>query len=78
MTGAITEHRGPGRVAYFRTVVKAESGGTATLELWDALQNEDHAPISARVLLEPGSNELLLRVVGGQYATGGFYAAVER
>ena len=44
---------------------------------WDALHNDDHAPVRASLPLRSGSNEIVVRVVGGVYATGGFYLAVD-
>jgi len=38
--------------------------------------NPDHPPTRGEVLLEEGENHILLRVRGGQYATGGFFARV--
>ena len=40
---------------------------------WDAGENPDHAPDRVTVRLRPGPNELLVRAIGGGYATGGFY-----
>lgn len=41
--------------------------------------NPDHPPTSYTELpLAPGANQVLIRVRGGIYSTGGFYAAVHR
>lgn len=40
---------------------------------FDAGENEEHSTMNALVELEPGENELLVRVVGGVYASGGFF-----
>lgn len=103
VTGAVVEHRGARRVAYFRTVIEAPRSGPATLELstvdavalwlngeflgygpgqgaawWDVGANPARSPITAPIDLEEGANELLIRVVGGQYATGGLYVRLAR
>lgn len=43
---------------------------------WDAGLEPDHAPLRSRVTLRPGANHILVRVVGGTYASGGFYLRV--
>lgn len=43
----------------------------------DLGRNPDH-PATARMPLEPGVNDVLIRVRGGIYATGGFFARVAR
>lgn len=45
---------------------------------WDAGEHPGHAPLRAAVSLRRGRNELVARVVGGTYATGGFFLAVRR
>ncbi len=46
---------------------------------YDFGENPDHPPSPYTALpLEPGVNHVLIRVRGGTYATGGFYAAVKR
>lgn len=40
---------------------------------WDAGENPDHPPRRWPVNLQPGTNELLVRAVGGTYASGGFF-----
>lgn len=45
---------------------------------WDAATNEEHAPIQVPVMLREGSNELVIRVTGGGYATGGLFVRLER
>lgn len=40
---------------------------------WDAGENPDHPPLRWQVDLQPGPNELLVRAVGGSYASGGFF-----
>lgn len=45
---------------------------------WDADENEEHPPLRADVSLVAGPNDLLVRVVGGVYASGGFYLRVRR
>jgi hypothetical protein len=103
VTGRLTEFRGARRVAYFRTSLRADAPGPATLELatadalalwlngdfvgfapaqaavwWDAGDNEDHRPIRARLELRQGANDLVVRALGGTYASGGFFAALRR
>lgn len=48
--------------------------GLAWHDFW---RNESHAGIRIPITLAPGMNDLVLRVRGGVYATGGFYARVE-
>lgn len=45
---------------------------------WDAGWNPDHPPLRWRVDLQPGANELLVRAVGGTYASGGFFMRLRR
>ncbi len=45
---------------------------------WDAGENEEHPALRAAVTLVGGRNDVLLRVVGGVYASGGFYLRVRR
>jgi hypothetical protein len=45
---------------------------------WDAAPGSEHDPVRAAVTLRRGSNELLVRVVGGTYASGGFFLRVRR
>lgn len=40
---------------------------------WDAPENPDHPPTPVTVELHPGTNHLVIRAIGGVYATGGFY-----
>ncbi|MGI9626314.1 MAG: hypothetical protein ACR2QM_05720 [Longimicrobiales bacterium] len=40
---------------------------------WDAWMNEDHANNVGTITLAEGDNHLIIRVVGGSYATGGFF-----
>lgn len=42
----------------------------------DAGSNPDHAPVRTRVTLRAGANHILVRVVGGTYATGGFFLRI--
>lgn len=101
VTGRVTEHRGPRRVAYFHTTVSAERAGAAILEFgtvddvaiwfndgfigygpgerlawWDMLSNPEHQGLRALVELREGENHLVLRVVGGHYGSGGFFAGL--
>ncbi len=43
---------------------------------WDAWLNPDHRGVAEAIRLEPGPNHLLVRVVGGVYASGGFFLRV--
>lgn len=43
---------------------------------FDFLRNPAHTPQSIRLQLQAGTNELVFRVRGGVYASGGFFAAV--
>ncbi|NNF14862.1 MAG: hypothetical protein HKN72_16665 [Gemmatimonadetes bacterium] len=43
---------------------------------WDAGSNPEHPPLRSRVTLQPGTNHVIVRVVGGTYATGGFFLRV--
>ena len=43
---------------------------------WDAGENEERRPVHARVDLREGTNTLLVRVVGGLYASGGFFLSI--
>jgi hypothetical protein len=49
-------------------------GGLAWYDFW---RNEAHAGSRIPVSLEPGTNDIVLRVRGGVYATGGFFARFE-
>jgi len=44
---------------------------------WDAAWNDERDSLDVSVSLRPGENQLLVRIVGGVYATGGFYAWLE-
>ncbi len=44
---------------------------------WDAAWNDERRSLGAPVRLRAGGNELIVRVVGGVYASGGFYAWLE-
>lgn len=44
---------------------------------WDAMTNEDHRGRRATIELVEGANDILIRTVGGVYASGGFYLGVE-
>ena len=46
------------------------------LAWWDAATNPEHAPVRSIVELHAGTNHIVIRVVGGVYASGGFYAAI--
>lgn len=41
---------------------------------WDVGVDPDHPPIRASLSLHEGMNHLVIRVVGGSYASGGFFA----
>jgi hypothetical protein len=41
---------------------------------WDVDSNPDHPGVRALVRLRKGTSHLVIRVVGGSYATGGFFA----
>lgn len=43
---------------------------------WDAAPETPHEPVRATVALRPGSNRLLVRAIGGTYASGGFFLRV--
>jgi hypothetical protein len=43
---------------------------------WDFRTNEDHGGVQGSVKLRAGENHILVRVVGGTYATGGFFMSV--
>ena len=43
---------------------------------WDMLSNPEHDARWGSVALEDGENHILIRVVGGTYATGGFFIAL--
>lgn len=40
---------------------------------WDAWRNEEHDSVTGRLDLVAGTNHLIARVVGGTYASGGFF-----
>ncbi|HEX9884924.1 MAG TPA: hypothetical protein VGA70_00475 [Longimicrobiales bacterium] len=44
---------------------------------WDVGTNPDHPDITAQMSLRPGVNHILIRVVGGSYATGGFFMRID-
>ncbi len=48
----------------------------STTAWWDFRTNEDHRGIRGSVRLRQGENHILVRVVGGTYATGGFFMGV--
>lgn len=50
--------------------------GRQEVAWWDAGVNADHPPLRADVVLREGPNEILVRVTGGTYATGGYYLGV--
>ncbi len=101
LTGTITDHEGPRRVAYFHAVVTSDRERDVPLGLsnvddltmwlnnqtlgfvarqrmawWDFRTNEDHRIGSETVHLVEGENHVLIRVVGGTYATGGFFLSL--
>lgn len=43
---------------------------------WDVVGNPRHAPLRSRIELRRGSNDILIRVLGGTYATGAFYLRI--
>jgi hypothetical protein len=43
---------------------------------WDFRTNEEHRVDSGTVRLVEGENHVLIRVVGGTYATGGFFLSL--
>ena len=48
-------------------------GGRGSAAWWDAPWNSERGAIAFPESLEPGEHELVVRVVGGNYARGGFY-----
>ena len=101
LTGRVTDHEGPRRVAYFHATVTSDRVQDAPLGLssvdnlalwlndqfegfvsrdgtawWDFRTNEDHRVDSGTLRLVKGENHLLIRVVGGTYATGGFFLSL--
>ena len=48
-------------------------GGGGASAWWDAPWNPEHDAIAFSRLLPPGDSEVVIRVVGGVYARGGFY-----
>lgn len=44
---------------------------------WDVGSNPEHPGVRAHLTLREGANHLVIRVVGGVYATGGFFARLE-
>lgn len=44
---------------------------------WDVGDNPDHPGATASIPLQPGRNHILVRVVGGAYASGGFFLRVD-
>ena len=53
-------------------------GDRDTFAWYDFGKNPDHPPTGGSDSLQPGVNHVLVRVRGGQYATGGFFARVVR
>jgi len=49
----------------------------ASTAWWDFRTNEDHRNNRGTVHLDEGENHFLVRVVGGTYATGGFFMSVK-
>lgn len=47
-------------------------------EVWDFWTNEEHRGQRIPIQLREGANEIVIRVRGGVYASGGFFARVER
>jgi hypothetical protein len=45
---------------------------------YDFWKNPDHKGVTGPLELEPGENSLLIRVRGGKYAGGGFFARVQK
>lgn len=43
---------------------------------WDVGDEPDHRPLRSRITLRRGSNDVLIRALGGTYATGGFYLRI--
>jgi hypothetical protein len=103
ITGRVVDYHGPNTVAYFRTQVVTDQGGSAELNistiddlaLWvngrfhwfiprgdhawyDFWRNPEHDGQHIPLQLVTGRNEIVLRVRGGTYASGGFYAWIER
>jgi hypothetical protein len=101
LTGSITDHEGPRRVAYFHATVTSDREQEVPLGLssvdnlsiwlnnqfadfasrgnpawWDVRTNENHRVDQGTVRLVEGENHLLIRVVGGTYATGGFFLSL--
>lgn len=102
-TARLVDFHGSRTVAYFRTVVPADSAGPAVLRissvddfaLWvngrfegfyfrqnrawhDHDRNPSHAGVAIRIPLRPGPNRIAIRVRGGSYAAGGFFARLDR
>ncbi len=44
---------------------------------FDFWKNPEHQGWRLRIDLEPGENQILIRVRGGEYASGGFFARLE-
>jgi len=103
VSGRLTEFTGGRNIAYFHTVIHADStevvnlhtSSNEALAYWlngeflgykfparyawhDFWKNPDHKGASKRIQLKPGENSLLIRVRGGKYAGGGFYAHIGR
>ncbi|MGH1366474.1 MAG: hypothetical protein ACRBF0_23130 [Calditrichia bacterium] len=103
VSGKLTEFTGGRNVAYFHTVIHADSaevvnlhtssneaqaywlngeflgyGRAARYAWYDFWKNPDHKGYSRRIKLKPGDNSLLIRVRGGKYAGGGFFAHIGR
>ena len=57
----------------FHSFVKREG-----LAWWDFWFNEEHGGQRIPFDLQEGANEIVIRVRGGAYASGGFFARVER
>jgi hypothetical protein len=102
ITGRVVDTLGPGRVAYFRTVIQTGRAGRHLLRLstvddlavwvngrfhwfvprqpyaWhDVAAEGPHQGQAIPIDLLQGRNDIVLRVIGGVYASGGFFAAVE-
>ena len=111
ITGRVTEYTGDRPVAYFRTVLEADTPNTVVLHfstvdeiaLWvngryngfvyrdgyislpgndwnawyDFYKNPDHVGSKVPIELKSGSNQIIIRVRNGQFASGGFFMKVE-
>jgi hypothetical protein len=54
-----------------------ESGGNDWNAWYDFHKNPSHAGRTLQIALQEGTNQILVRVRNGQFASGGFYAAVD-